>query len=193
MNYPGIFFLMALENIFPPIPSELIMPVAGFKAGSGELNLWGAILAGSLGSLLGQTVLYYLGRKIGADRLKEWTEKHGEWVGLAPEDIDNGEKWFEKHGNKAAFFGRLVPGLRSLVSIPAGLHEMPRTKFLLYSGAGTLIWTAALAFLGQILGRNFEAIGQYIGIISKVVLGGLLAYFLFRIAKRKWEKRTADA
>ncbi|GAB4464011.1 MAG: DedA family protein [Armatimonadaceae bacterium] len=189
MNYPGIVFLMALENIFPPIPSELIMPLAGYRAAQDELNLYLAIVCGVIGALIGQVALFYLGKKVGADRLKEWAEKHGEWVALRPEDIDNVNDWFDKHGHLAVLWGRMVPGFRSLVSIPAGFADMNFGQFLLYSAIGTTGWTALLAWLGNFLGERYDQIGQYVSIITYVVLGGTFLYFIYQVIKRKKEKK----
>ena len=192
MNYPGIVFLMALENLFPPIPSELIMPLAGFEASKNGLNIVAVIICGVIGSLIGQTVLYFVGSKIGEERLTSWADKHGEWLALSGDDIKKGREWFDKHGNKAALIGRVVPGIRSLVSIPAGIVKMPLPKFLLYSGIGTTIWTTALALLGLFLGEKFDGVEKYVGIISKVVIGGMLAYFIFQVIKRKQEKKSGN-
>jgi membrane protein DedA with SNARE-associated domain len=136
-GYPVIAGLMFVENVFPPIPSELIMPLAGFHASTGKLSIWGVILAGMIGSLLGQLPLYYLGKVVGEDRLKTWADKHGKWIGVSGDDITKAHEWFDKHGTKSVVFARVVPGVRSLVSIPAGFTNMPLVPFLLYSAIGT--------------------------------------------------------
>lgn len=185
MNYPGIAFLMFLENVFPPLPSELIMPLAGFQVGSGKLNFWGALLAGTIGSLLGQLPLYYIGKKLGEKRLREWADKHGEWLALSGDDIKKADDWFDNHGNKAVIAGRLIPGIRSLISVPAGIAEMNLAKFLAYSAIGTVIWTGALLYLGTKLGERYEQVGKYIGPASYVILGGIALFFVFNVIKRK--------
>ncbi|MDF2441109.1 MAG: hypothetical protein JWN98_2093, partial [Abditibacteriota bacterium] len=133
MGYAAIVFLMFLENVFPPIPSELIMPMAGFTATQGKLTLVGVIIAGTLGSVLGALPLYYMGKVIGEDRLKEWADKHGKWLTVSREDIEKSKEWFDKHGAVAVIIGRLVPGVRSLIAVPAGIDQMNLPLFLLYT------------------------------------------------------------
>jgi membrane protein DedA with SNARE-associated domain len=185
MNYPGIAFLMFLENVFPPLPSELIMPLAGFNAGAGKITLWGAILAGAVGSLLGQLPLYYLGKLAGEERLKRWADKYGAWLTVSSDEIEHSKKWFEDHGTKAVLLGRLVPGIRSLVSVPAGMANMPLPKFLAYSAVGTSVWAGLLAFLGYQLGERYELVEKYLGPVTYVVLGGIGLYLAYSIYKRK--------
>src|SRR5688500_6903492 len=121
----GVLVLMFLENVFPPIPSELIMPLAGFQASRGSMTFWGVVAAGTAGSVLGALPLYYLGRVVGRERLRQWVERHGHWLALSPKDLDSADGWFARHCGAAVFLCRLVPGVRSLISIPAGLHCMP--------------------------------------------------------------------
>ncbi|MFA5505720.1 MAG: DedA family protein [Vulcanimicrobiota bacterium] len=180
-SYLGVFLLMLLENVFPPIPSELIMPLAGYVATTGELSFWGVILAGTVGSLAGQAALYYAGRAVGEERLKEWADNHGYWVATSSGELERAQSWFKKHGNSAVFFGRLVPGVRSLISIPAGLTKMPVGQFLLYTLAGTFLWTAALTYLGRVLGQNYQKVEQFLNPISYLVVGGIVAWYLWRV------------
>lgn len=184
-GYLGIVLLMCLENVFPPIPSELIMPASGFAAARGELNILGVILAGTLGSVLGTTPLYILGRLVSEDRLAGWADRYGKWLTLSGKDIRAADDWFDAHGHKAVLFGRLVPGIRSLLSIPAGLSEMPFWKYLLYTSIGTAIWASALAVAGYALGENYEQIEHLIGPIGYVVLAGLVIWALLAIARRR--------
>ncbi|MEZ0266113.1 MAG: DedA family protein, partial [Phycisphaerae bacterium] len=151
MGYVGIVFLMFLENVFPPIPSEVIMPAAGFTAARGQLNLYGVIAAGALGSVLGAIPLYYLGYFIGESRLKRWAARHGHWLAVSEEDVGKADAWFNKHCGKAVLIGRLVPGIRSLISIPAGVNRMSLPTFLLYTAIGSTVWSAVLAVLGKLL------------------------------------------
>ena len=188
MNYPGIAFLMFLENVFPPLPSELIMPLAGFTAGQGKITLWGAILAGAIGSVLGQLPLYYLGKIVGQERLKAWADKYGAWLTLSGDEIDKAEAWFHKHGDKAVFFGRLVPGLRSLLSVPAGIADMNLAKFLAYSFLGTGTWAAILGFAGYQLRGQYKIVEKWLGPATYVILGGFLVYIIYSVIKRKKEK-----
>ncbi len=170
LGYVGIILLMFLENVFPPIPSELIMPAAGFAAARGELSLTGVILAGSLGSVLGAVVLYGLGRMMNEQRLIALTDRYGKWLLVSSDDIRKADDWFDRHGKKIVFFGRLIPAIRSLLSIPAGMSEMPFGQFLLYTSLGTTLWSGLLAYAGYQLGNNYEAIELWIAPISKVVL-----------------------
>ncbi|WP_278913988.1 DedA family protein [Deinococcus wulumuqiensis] len=188
MGYLGILLLMVLENIFPPIPSELIMPSAGFAAARGDMSLGMVVLMGTLGSVLGTLPLYYIGKAFGEDKLVAWADKHGKWLTLSGKDIKKADDWFDRHGSKAVLFGRMVPGIRSLLSLPAGMSEMPLPKFLIYSAIGSALWSAALAYAGYALGENYDQVEQYVGPASKVILGllvvGAVAWFL----KRKREQ-----
>ncbi|MGM8884878.1 DedA family protein [Psychrobacter sp. 1U2] len=157
-GYFGIIFAMFAENVFPPIPSEVIMPAAGFAASNGELNLILAILAGTLGAVLGALPLYYLGRVFNEERLISFTEKYGKFVFVKPDDIKATNEWFDKHGKKAVFFGRMVPGIRSFISIPAGMNNMAMLPFLGLSALGASIWTTGLTLAGYYLGQNYEVI-----------------------------------
>jgi len=185
LGYPGVALLMFVENVFPPIPSELIMPLAGFTAGRGDLSFVGVVLAGALGSLLGQLPLYYLGRWVGEDKLVAWADRYGKWLTVSGKDIRRADDWFDTHGHKTVFFARLVPGVRSLISIPAGLSEMHLPTFLLYSALGTGLWALILASLGAILGENYDAVETYLGPVSLVVVGGLSLWAVVWVVRRK--------
>ncbi|MBC8101692.1 MAG: DedA family protein [Cytophagales bacterium] len=185
-GYLGIAFLMFLENVFPPIPSELIMPLAGFTAtGQGKLSLPLVIAAGTLGSLIGQLPLYYLGRVVGEERLKVWADKYGAWLTVSGDEVTHAREWFDQHGSKGILLGRVVPGVRSLVSIPAGMAKMNLGKFLLYTFFGTLAWTTLLGYLGSLLGKNYEAVSRYVGPVSYLVLGGIGLYIVYSVIRRK--------
>jgi membrane protein DedA with SNARE-associated domain len=183
LGYWGIGLLMFLENLFPPIPSELIMPLAGFTVSQGRMNFSLAVLAGTVGTMAGTFAWYYLGRIVNYQRLENWANRYGKWIGVTVIEIDRVNNWFNKHGNKAVFFGRMVPGIRTLISLPAGMNKMPIGSFTLYSTMGTLIWTLALTTAGFLLGDNYDMIEKYLAPISKLVLFGLiglLIYWLFR-------------
>lgn len=183
LGYWGIGLLMFLENLFPPIPSELIMPLAGFTVSQGRMNFGLAVLAGTVGTMVGTFAWYYLGRVVNYQRLENWTILYGKWIGVTVVEIDRVNNWFNKHGSKAVFFGRMVPGIRTLISLPAGMNKMPITSFTLYSTMGTLIWTLALTTAGFLLGDNYAMIETYLAPISKLVLFGLIGfigYWLFR-------------
>jgi membrane protein DedA with SNARE-associated domain len=183
--YWGIVFLMVVENIFPPIPSEVIMPLAGFMATKGRLALFGVILAGTLGSVLGAVPLYYLGRKIGDERLKAFADSHGRWLTVSREDLDKAGQWFDRHAGMAVLLCRLVPGIRSLISIPAGIQGMPLVSFLLFTAIGAGLWTALLAFAGYLLGRNFHQVEAYLDSVSYVVLAVIVVFYVWRVVTHK--------
>jgi membrane protein DedA with SNARE-associated domain len=181
----GVALLMLLENVFPPIPSELIMPLAGYLSSQDRLSFPGAITAGTIGSFAGAVLWYVLGRRLGRDGLRRWVERRGHWVGLAPEDVDRSSDWFRRHGTLAVLLGRLIPGVRSFISLPAGVGQMPVAPFLALTFLGSAIWVAALAFIGRLLGQNFEHVDRYLGPVSWVVFGALLALYLRRIWRHR--------
>jgi membrane protein DedA with SNARE-associated domain len=185
LGYPGVALLMFLENVFPPIPSELVMPLAGFTAGTGELSFVGVVIAGAVGSLLGQLPLYYLGRWVGEDKLVVWADRYGKWLTVSGDEVKKADDWFDRHGPKAVFFARLVPGLRSLISIPAGLSEMQLLPFLLYSALGTSLWALLLAGAGALLGENYQVVDTYLGPAGLVILGGMLVAAVIWIMRRR--------
>jgi membrane protein DedA with SNARE-associated domain len=177
----GIALLMLLENVFPPIPSELIMPLAGYTAAQGDANIVLVIVAGTIGSLAGAFLWYWIGYAIGEDRLKRLADRYGRWLTLSRSDIDKADDWFDRHGHKAVLIGRLVPTVRTLISIPAGLSEMSRSTFLIYSGIGTAAWTTLLAALGYALGSQYEQVSAWIDPISIAVLVLIVALYLYRV------------
>jgi membrane protein DedA with SNARE-associated domain len=174
-GYPGLAALVLLENLFPPLPSELILPLAGFYVGQGEMQFIPAVLASSAGSVVGALILYVLARRGGRPlvlRLSGWSR-------ISEQDLDRADAWFDRHGAWIVFFGRLVPGARSLVSIPAGLSEMPLVRFTLLTALGSVLWNAALIGAGWALGSNYERVGAVIGpvgsiVVSLIVLGGVV-------------------
>jgi membrane protein DedA with SNARE-associated domain len=173
LGYLGIAFLMFLENLFPPIPSELIMPLAGFTVARGEMNLWAVLLAGILGTVVGAIVWYEIGTVFGREKLAHWTDRYGQWTGITGGDILKATRWFERYGYWAVFLCRLVPGVRTLISIPAGINHMKRFPFWILTSLGTALWTAFLTGAGYALGENYEKVDEYLGPISKIVLVGL--------------------
>ena len=191
LGYVGVLILMFLENVVPPIPSELIMPLAGFRAGQGHLNFALVVLAGTAGSVLGALPLYGVGRWVGQARLLRWTERHGHWLAVSPDDVRGARRWFDRHGGKAVLIGRLVPGVRSLISIPAGAAEMPVLPFLVYTAVGTAAWAGLLAGLGTMLGRNYDRVGRYLGPATYVVFGVLAVSFVVRVIRLR-RKRNRD-
>lgn len=190
LGYSGIALLMFLENVFPLIPSETIMPLAGFMTAQGKLSFIGVVIAGMVGSVLGNLPLYYLGKFVGEGRLEGWADKYGKWVIVSGKDIKKAKNWFDRHGSKTVFFCRLVPGVRSFISIPAGFAKMRLSTFIIYSALGTGLWSALLAYSGLVLGKNYRQIEQYISTGAYIVLGIIAVICIRWIWKRKKERET---
>jgi membrane protein DedA with SNARE-associated domain len=170
LGYVGIALLMLLECVFPPIPSELIVPLAGFTTVNGEYSFFWVCVAATTGSVLGAIILYYLGKLVGGERLMDWADRYGKWLGVSRRDIERSVSWFDKHGVAVVFFCRFIPGIRSLISIPAGMASMSMVPFLIYTTIGSAIWIIVLAYIGRVLGANYELVEQYLSPISKIVL-----------------------
>lgn len=185
-GYPGIAFLMFLENVFPPMPSELIMPMAGFAAARGDLNLPLVVIAGTAGSMLGALPWYYAGKILGAERLKSWADRRGRWLTVSAKDVDAASSWFVRHGGTAVFLGRLVPAVRTLISVPAGIARMELVPFLALSAVGTLLWTGLLASAGYVLEAQYATVAEYIDPASKLIVAALVATYVYRFAWYHW-------
>jgi len=177
----GVFVLMVAEHIFPPIPSEVIMPLAGFLAASGRMSLTLTIVTGTLGSVLGTMIWYWIGLWFGEERLKRFAARHGRLLTLSPSDIDAAHDWFQRHGAMAVFFGRMIPAIRTLISVPAGLARMPMWKFLIYTVIGSALWTGVLTFAGLMLHENYVLVGDYIDPLSKLVVIAVVVVYLYRV------------
>ena len=197
VGYLGVFLLIAIENIFPPIPSEVILVFGGFMTTYTSLNIPIMILAATLGSLLGAIVLYYIGKIFNKERLKRIVNgKIGKVLRLKASDIEKADKWFDTKGNKTVFFCRFIPIVRSLISIPAGMSEMPMQKFLLYTISGSLIWNTVLIIVGSIVGDKWETIVGYLDNFSNIILIILAIifvvalYYWFVIRKKKQNKKA---
>ncbi|ENV56031.1 hypothetical protein F951_02916 [Acinetobacter soli CIP 110264] len=190
LGYLGIAFLMFLDNVFPPIPSEIIMPSAGYTASRGQLQIVGVIVAGSFGSIVAAAVLYALGRKISQESLFKLVDRYGKYLFIKCKDVHKALEWFEHYGHRIVFFGRMIPAVRSLISIPAGMSHMPFWKFMLYSSLGTLIWTTFLACVGFYFGENqalMFAIMHRVGYVILAIVAVLGLMWLYR----KFFKRKA--
>ncbi len=175
LNYWGVAILMAIENIFLPLPSELIMPLAGFETVNGRLSLSGVIMAGTIGSVLGALPLYYAGRALGEERPEKWLERYGRWTLLRAKDLERAAARFSGNSFVDVVIAQMVPGVRALISIPAGVARMNIGLFLLANFIGTLAWCAVLAVAGRILGANFTRIHQFLGPVGWTILGVLIA------------------
>ena len=178
----GVALLMFLENVFPPIPSELIMPLAGFNAASGQGNIVVTIIAGSIGSLAGALMWYYIGLWIGKDRVCHIAHHHGRWLTISPQEFDQADDWFRRHGGAAVFFGRLIPTVRTFISVPAGIARMPMALFLAYSAIGTVIWTTFLALCGYFLESQYQKVENWLNPVSTAVVVAIVSYYLYRVA-----------
>ncbi len=180
-GYLGVGFLMFLETVFPPIPSEVIMPIAGVAAANGQLNLWLVILSGTAGAMLGNIFWYLAARALGLQRLKPLIERHGRWLTVSWSEVERAQHWFERRGVAFVLIGRLIPTMRSLVSVPAGLLKMRFRNFVIASTVGTFGWTAVLAGAGYRLRSEFDAVDQFIAPVADAVLLVLIIGYVWRL------------
>jgi membrane protein DedA with SNARE-associated domain len=188
-GYLGVAFLMFLETVFPPVPSEVIMSVAGVAAGQGKLQYWLVVVAGTGGAMLGNIVWYLAARALGVQRLRPFIERHGRWLTITWPEVERAERWFAEHGTFFVMLGRMLPTVRSLVSVPAGLLRMRFRSFLLASTVGTAGWTALIAGAGYKLGENVEEIDRYIGPAANAILVLLFLGYVWRL----WTHRGVDS
>lgn len=187
-GYLGVAFLMFLETVFPPIPSEVIMPIAGVAAAQGKLGFVPVVASGTAGAMLGNTVWYLAARALGVHRLKPLITRYGRWLTISWPEVARAERWFARHGTFFVFFGRLLPTVRSLVSVPAGLLRMRFRSFFVASLLGTAIWTTILAAAGYKLQENVTQVEAMIGPVSNAVLVVLAAGYLWRL----WTHRDPE-
>jgi membrane protein DedA with SNARE-associated domain len=190
---PGAALLVGIDNVFPPMPSELVLPLAGFAASQGTMNLFMALFWTTLGSVAGALLTYGLGAWLGRDRVRALIIR----VPLMKEsDFDRTERWFAKHGTKAVFFGRMVPLFRSLISLPAGVERMPMWQFLSLTTLGSLIWNTGFVMAGYLLGANWHVVDEYAGIFQKVVIGlivvAIAVFVIVRVRERARSKSDAE-
>ncbi|WP_189821960.1 DedA family protein [Streptomyces finlayi] len=190
LGAPGAGLAIALENLFPPIPSEVILPLAGFAAGAGRMDLWAVLLWTTLGSVVGAFALYGVGALLGRERTVALAAKIPL---LKVSDIEKTEAWFAKHGTKAVLFGRMIPVFRSLISVPAGVERMPLPVFLGLTTLGSAVWNALFVMAGFLLGDNWEQVAGYVSVYSKVVLGvaavAVVAFVVVRVRKGRKPRR----
>lgn len=177
-GYVGVFLLIMIENVFPPIPSEVILLFGGFMTTYTKLNIFGMVVASTLGSLFGAIILYYIGKIFNKDRLKKIISgRLGKVLRIKVSDIDSADNWFDNKGNKTVFFCRFIPLVRSLISIPAGMSEMPMFKFLLYTLFGSLIWNTVLIIVGSVVGENWTKIVGILDTYSHIVV--IILFIIF--------------
>ena len=187
----GVALLMLLENLVPIIPSELIMPMAGFESARGTFGTVLVIVAGTAGSIVGGAAWYWIGRALGLARLKRWAEGGGRWLTLTPDEITRGEAWFERWGPAAVCVGRALPGVRGFICIPAGVARMPFRVFLIWSSLGALIWSALLTFAGYALQARYLQVEHWLNPVTDAIILILVALYLFRVISfRRSERGT---
>jgi membrane protein DedA with SNARE-associated domain len=183
LGYVGVSALVALENVFPPIPSEVVLPLAGFVAGRGDANLVGMIVAATIGSVVGAWILYGIAAAIGPARLHRFVHRYGRWFGVGSADLTKAETWFDKRATSAVLVGRCVPLVRSLVSIPAGFRRMEPVRFTVSTAVGSAVWNVALIGAGAILGDRWDEVGDYVGVLQWIVVAavvGLVGWFAWK-------------
>ena len=191
IGYGAIILAMFLENLIPPIPSELIMPLGGFYVYQGQLDFFPVVLSGLLGTVLGALPWYGIGRLVNEERLEQWLKKNGRWIGIHPQELSRSRKWFNKYGVSLVFWGRLVPGIRTLISVPAGIELMPITPFLIWTSAGSLIWTLFLTITGFYLGDSYRNIEKWISPFSstfKIIIIIILSIALISLIYKTLRK-----
>jgi membrane protein DedA with SNARE-associated domain len=186
-GYIGVFLLMFLETVFPPVPSEVIMPIAGLGAARGQMTLWGVILAGTGGAMFGNFFWYLLARVIGLRRFRPFIDRYGRWLTLDWPDVEKAEALFGRFGGVVVGVGRVFPTIRSVVSIPAGLLNMRLKSFLFWSTAGTACWSSGLAIAGYLLGQQFGEIERILGPLSMAIIGLIVVTYIWR--QLTWRKR----
>ncbi|RSN19067.1 hypothetical protein DMC63_16685 [Streptomyces sp. WAC 05977] len=187
---PGAAIIVGLDNLFPPIPSELVLPLAGFSASQGTFTLVEALVWTTFGSVAGAIIVYYLGMLLGRDRTRRWMAK----IPLVKtSDFDKTEAWFQKHGTKAVFFGRMVPIFRSLISLPAGIERMPFWRFLALTTAGSLIWNTVFVLAGYGLGESWHLVEKYAGFFQYFVIAAVAVALTLFVVNRLREKNRTNA
>ena len=191
--YFVIGIAMFLENLIPPIPSEIIMPLGGFFVYKGDLNFYILIIFGLIGTVIGALPWYFLGKLLNEKKLSNFIDRKGRFVGISLKDLDKSKLWFDKYGVLLVFWGRLIPGIRTLISVPAGIELMPINKFLIWTSLGSLIWVIFLTSSGYLFGENYEIIGSYIDnfkVILKPIFLIIILILLIRFFKKKLKKNN---
>jgi membrane protein DedA with SNARE-associated domain len=184
----GVALLVILENVFPPIPSEIVLPFAGFVAQRGDGSVVVMIVAATVGAVIGALILYYVAALIGPVRLGVFIAKFGKWFGVKPADLTRAEQWFDRHAVAAVLLGRCVPLIRSVVSVPAGFRRMPLVPFIAYTALGSAVWNTALIGAGAVLGNQWENVEPYVAILQWLVLAAIalfLTWFVYGKIRRR--------
>lgn len=193
LGAPGVGVAILLENLFPPIPSEVVLPLAGFTVSQGTLSFWPTFIWATAGSVIGAWILYWVGAAVGAERLR----KIADWMWLVEaDDVDKALRWFDKYGQVSVLFGRLIPGVRSLISIPAGVDRMNLVKFSLWTLLGSGVWNALLIVLGMWLGESYtvvaDYIGQYSNVIYLIIAVLLVAFVIYLVVRARKRSKTKN-
>jgi membrane protein DedA with SNARE-associated domain len=194
LGYVAIALVMLLENVVPPIPSEVVMPLAGFLVQQGKLELAPAVLAGLIGTVLGAWFWYGVGRLVNEEQLERWLARRGRWLGIEPKALANSRRWFNRHGVAVVFWGRVIPGIRTLVSVPAGIELMPQRAFLFWTTAGSLLWVLLLTVMGTALGEGYKRVAVWLEPFADlikvliVIAVGVGALWLALRALQSWRR-----
>ena len=202
-GYFGVALLVVIENIFPPIPSEIVLPFAGFVAQQGsagvaqsDTSVIGMMIAATIGSVVGALILYVISSAIGPERLRAFVQRFGRWFGVKQTDLLRAEAWFDRRSFVAVLVGRCVPLIRSIVSIPAGFRRMKLTSFILLTAVGSAVWNSALIGAGALLGDQGERVGEYVGVFQWLVIGAILVllvrFVYLRLQNRRRQNSAAN-
>ena len=189
LGYLGVALLVALENVFPPIPSEIVLPFAGFVASDGDANLIGMIVAATIGSLVGALILYGVSAWVGPDRVGQFVIRYGRWLRLTTDDVVKAERWFDRYSNRAVLVCRCIPLIRSLISIPAGFRRMPLGQFVVYTTIGSAIWNSALIGAGYLLRSSWHDVEPVLSWFQYIVVAVIVVAFGWFVWSRR---RRAD-
>ena len=201
-GYIGVALLVVIENVFPPIPSEIVLPFAGFvaqqsastdalNAAQSDTSVVGMMIAATIGSVIGALILYAIAAAIGPERLRSFVERFGRWFGVKPSDLVRAEAWFDKRSAVAVLVGRCVPLIRSIVSIPAGFRRMKLTSFVVLTAIGSAVWNIALIGTGAVLGDQWERVGEYVGVFQWLVIGAILILLVRFVLTQVKRRRTS--
>ena len=203
-GYLGVALLVVIENVFPPIPSEIVLPFAGFVAQQGasavnatagaaqsDTTVVGMMIAATVGSVVGALILYFVSAAIGPERLRGFVERFGKWFGVKSSDLVRAEEWFDRRSSAAVLVGRCVPLIRSIVSIPAGFRRMKLTSFVVLTAIGSAVWNIALIGAGAVLGDQWERVGEYVGVFQWLVIGAILILLVRFVLTQVKRRRTS--
>lgn len=191
LGYPGVATIVLLENLFPPIPSEVVLPFSGYMTTTGTISIVGVIIAATLGSLLGAIALYSIGNWFGRERIYRIVTRYQRYLRVKPEHVARAESWFEQYGSRTVFICRMVPIMRSLISIPAGLVRMNLLRFSLYTLFGSLVWNTTLILIGALLGASWPLVAAWVGYFKTVTVIAIIATIGFLVARYIRKKRRA--